>query len=383
MPNLFNDASPVRTTDLICFSHLRWRFVFQRPQHLMTRFARYSRVFFFEEFLEDANDIPFFSSEQIQKNIWVIVPHLRKQMTAREKNIYLQELSNQLIKDQNITSFVAWYYTPMALSFTKQLSPIVTVYDCMDELSAFKNAPVELAEKEQELFRIANIVFTGGESLYHAKRLQHRNVHLFPSSVDIEHFSKARNPQPEPEDQKNIPYPRLGFFGVLDERLDITLLKSLAEQKKDWHFILLGPVVKIEYSSLPHASNIHYPGLKDYNQLPNYISNWDVAILPFAINESTRFISPTKTPEYLAAGKPVVSTPVNDVVSTYGKKDFVHIAADTTSFITAVEKALKQSKDPSWLTDADNWLSQTSWNKTWNEMAVLLSEEIINANLYV
>src|SRR5882757_3923869 len=326
MTNLLNLNDLKLKPDLICFSHLRWDFVFQRPQHLMTRFSKHLRVFFIEECIEENVSISFLEIRNPLPRLWIATPHITLGLPADEVRLLQQELMEGLILQQGIQYIICWYYTPMALCISQQLQPLLTVYDCMDELAAFKMPPAGLKEAEAELFKLANIVFTGGKSLYDTKCLQHQRVYAFPSGIDFQHFSTARIPQRDPDDQHDIPYPRLGFFGVLDERLDIPLLKGLAMSKPDWHFILIGPVVKIDPASLPVAPNIHYLGMRSYNSLPDYISNWDVALLLFARNESTRFISPTKTPEYLAAGKPVVSTPIKDVVTTYGDRGLVYIA---------------------------------------------------------
>ena len=222
---------------------------------------------------------------------------------------------------------IAWYYTPMMLPFSRHIDADVTVFDAMDELSKFKFAPVKLLELEQELIDRADVVFTGGSSLYEAKKDRHANVHCFPSSVDRAHFCKARAHQFDPADQEDLPKPRLGFYGVIDERFDIELLAKVAEMRPDWSFVMVGPVVKIATEDLPKRPNIHYLGGKTYAQLPAYLSGWDVALMPFAMNESTQFISPTKTPEYLAGGKPVVSTPIRDVVRHYGQLEGVKIAS--------------------------------------------------------
>jgi UDP-galactopyranose mutase len=242
----------------------------------------------------------------------------------------------------------------------------------MDELSAFQGAPPELIGMENRLFARADIVFAGGSSLYDAKRRQHTNVHLFPSSIDRAHFSAAREPLPDPDDQAGIPHPRIGFYGVLDERLDRDLLANIADQNPAWHFILIGPVMKIDPNHLPRAENIHYLGQKTYSELPRYLANWDVAMLPFAQNSSTRFISPTKTPEYLAAGKPVVSTPIRDVIRPYGERGLVEIADDENAFSQAIEKCLNRN-DEKWLRRVDQFIGKMSWDRTfdgmWSEIA--------------
>lgn len=276
-------------------------------------------------------------------------------------------LLDQFIAERNIDDFVAWYYTPMALLFTRHLAPALTVFDCMDELSAFQNAPAELHRLEAELLSKADVVFAGGRSLYEARRGQHSNIHQFPSSIDRAHFSIAREPQLDPFDQSPIPHPRIGFFGVLDERLDRDLLSTVSNAHPEWQFVLIGPVVKIRREDLPQANNIHYLGRKEYSDLPMYLANWDVAMLPFALNESTFFISPTKTLEYLAAGKPVVSTPIRDVDEPYGRLGLVNIAATADGFGAAIERSLEKLPG-GWLEDVDRFLATTSWERTFQSM---------------
>jgi UDP-galactopyranose mutase len=264
----------------------------------------------------------------------------------------------------------------MMLSFSQHLEADVTVYDAMDELSKFKFAPARLLDLEQELIDKADVVFTGGSSLYEAKKDRHASVHCFPSSVDRCHFAKARSRQFEPADQEDLPRPRLGFYGVIDERFDTELLARVAKMRPDWSFVMVGPVVKISEEDLPRRPNIHYLGSKTYDQLPGYLSGWDVALMPFAMNESTQFISPTKTPEYLAGGKPVVSTPIKDVVRHYGHLQGVQIASTADDFVAACEKALELARNPEsgWLAEADLLLSATSWDTTQARMAGLVHD---------
>ncbi len=270
-----------------------------------------------------------------------------------------------------IHSYVLWYYTPMALAFTDHLRPLATIYDCMDELSAFTAAPPALAQHEANLFARADLVFTGGQSLYDAKRHQHPQVYLFPSSVDQAHFARAREPRADPADQAPLPHPRLGFYGVLDERLDRDLVAAIADARPDWSLVLIGPVVKIDPASLPRRANIHYLGPKDYADRPAYLAGWDVALIPFAHNAVTRFISPTKTPEYLAAGVPVVSTAIRDVVSPYGEHGLVQIADTAADVVAAVERALVE--DRARLTArVDAFLDNMSWDRTWRRMGRLI-----------
>jgi UDP-galactopyranose mutase len=372
-----NDNYAEPQLDLICFSHLRWDFVYQRPQHLLTRCARDRRVFFVEE--------PFFGNGSMRLDVRereggvrVVVPHLPDGLSSEvATSAILAEMTRRLFIDNGIREYVFWYYTPMALSFTSHFTPVAAIYDCMDELSAFKGAHSRLQDFEKELFQRVDLVFTGGQSLYEAKRNQHPAVYAFPSSIDVPHFSKARATKADPQDQVNIPHPRLGFFGVIDERFDIELLDSLATERPDWHFVMIGPVVKIDPDSLPKHPNIHYLGAKKYEELPDYLAGWDVALLLFARNESTRFISPTKTPEYLAAGKPVISTSIRDVVQPYGELGLVHIADTASDFVRAAEEVLANSQtSPGWLARVDDFLSNMSWDKTWEQMSLLLNQVV-------
>jgi UDP-galactopyranose mutase len=366
------------STDLICFSHLRWNFVFQRPQHLMTRCARERRVFFFEEPQISPGGAPRLAVDQ-SGGVRVVVPHLPDSLGYDERIAAQRMLLDGMCATYRIAEYVAWYYTPMALAFSHHLEPVATVYDCMDELSAFKGAPTVIKEREAELLRRANLVLTGGQSLYEAKRHQHPNIHPFPSSVDAAHFAQARRITSDPLDQAAIPHPRLGFFGVIDERMDLALLDGIASARPDWHLVLLGPVTKIEPASLPQRPNIHYLGSKQYDDLPHYVAGWDVALLPFARNEATRFISPTKTPEYMAAGKPVVSTSIRDVVRPYGQQGLVRIADDVPSFVRASVAAMAEDATKR-ITLADAFLRQTSWDGTWSRIRLLV-DDAIRANV--
>jgi UDP-galactopyranose mutase len=363
--------------DLIVFSHLRWDFVYQRPQHLLKRSAQDRRVFFVEEPVFDNGTMGLDVSER-ETNLKVVVPHLPEGLCSEvAKTALLHDMVLRLLVDHDIHQYVAWYYTPMALDFTRHLRPLAVVYDCMDELSAFKNAPQCLTLRERELFKLADLVFTGGQTLYEAKRNQHHSVFAFPSSIDRNHFMQAREAVAEPADQKDIPHPRLGFFGVVDERFDVELLDEVSRRRPDWHFVVIGPVVKIDPAILPQRENIHYLGGKSYQDLPSYIAGWDLALLLFAQNESTRYISPTKTPEYLAAGKPVVSTPIRDVVFPYGELGLVRIAKDAQEFITAAEELLKtEGSRKQWLNTVDEFLATMSWDETWSRMSKLIDDTL-------
>ena len=367
--NLPTDQEP-SSADLICLSHLRWNFVFQRPQHLMTRYARTHRVYFVEEPLFENISKPSVSID-VHDGVFVVVPKLPDGYTAEQSIRAQRAILDQVISANGITRFVLWYYTPLAWKFSDHLHPDTIVYDCMDELSAFKNAPPELAILEESLLKRADVVFTGGHSLYEAKKHLHHNMHSMPSSVDVKHFASARSISVDPADQRELPRPRLGFFGVLDERLDLPLLRGIAEARPGWQLVMIGPVVKIDSADLPRLPNIHYLGAKRYEELPAYLAGWDLALLLFARNEATRFISPTKTPEYLAAGKPVVSTSIRDVVTPYGDRDLVRIADSVENFVDSCADALREVPEPRRIR-ADVFLRGTSWDRTWAKTAALV-----------
>lgn len=362
--------------DLICLSHLRWNFVWQRPQHLLSRFAKKGRVFFVEEPIVSDDPDPRLDVQTHQSGVKVVVPHIPlSAWEAGEGESFLRRLFDQLFINQNIGEYFFWYYTPMAFEWTKHKEPQAIIYDCMDELSAFKNAPTQLVEREKEIFKVADLVFTGGQSIFEAKRDKHEKVFAFPSSIEAEHFNKARLVTEEPVDQKPIAHLRLGFIGVIDERLDIKLIGKIAALRPDWQFIMIGPIVKIDENDLPKAVNIHYLGSKKYEELPAYLAGWDAALLPFALNDSTKFISPTKTPEYLAAGLPVVSTPIRDVVRPYGEMGMVRIAETAERFVQSCQEALAEDRAER-LKKVDEFLSKSSWDKTQQQMEDLIKQSV-------
>ena len=358
--------------DIICFSHLRWNFVYQRPQHLMSRFAKQTRVFFIEEPWFDAEHTSHLQLEH-KENLTIIIPHIQQGLSNEECTFQQVNLLRDLFEQENITNYYFWYYTPMALAVGNYFSPKMIIYDCMDELSLFKFAPIELKDREKELFNKADLVFTGGHNLFQAKKNSHHNIHPFPSSIDKEHFIQARNITTDEEDQVNIPHPRFGYYGVIDERFDIELIMEVAKRKPEWHFVIIGPIVKIDPETLPKLNNIHYTGPRNYEVLPKYLAGWDIAIIPFLCNDSTKYISPTKTPEYLAGGKAVISTSIIDVVTPYGVNNLVHIADTADEFIAAAEFELNRKDHEHWLQKIDLFLSQNSWDKTWSKMLHLIT----------
>ncbi|MGK7869285.1 glycosyltransferase [Falsiroseomonas sp. E2-1-a20] len=358
------DSRPV----LLCLSHLRWDFVFQRPQHLMTRAARDHEVIFFEEPLERDVEVPRLELSAETGGVTRAIPILPRGTDAVAAQ---RALLDDLLEERAGRRLVAWFYTPMALAFADDLRPDVTVYDCMDELSAFRGAPPAMLDMERRLLERADLVFTGGRSLYEAKRDRHPRVSCFPSSIDTAHFARARGGMAEPESMAGIARPRMGFFGVIDERMDLGLVAGLAALRPDLQLVMLGPVVKIDPASLPQAPNLHWLGGRRYDELPAYLAHWDLGFMPFALNESTRFISPTKTPEFLAAGLPVVSTPVVDVVRDYGEAGLVEVVSSAAEMAEQADRLLRAAS-PAWLARVDAQLATNSWDLTWTRMAALI-----------
>jgi UDP-galactopyranose mutase len=358
---------------LLCFSHLRWHFVYQCPQHVMARFAREHRVFFIEEPVATDAAEPWLESHAVEGGIQIVVPRLPASLAGPAAVAAQRSLLDELRATEGLRRPVLYYFTPLALKFSDHVGASLVVYDCMDELSAFAGAPPETIALERALLARSDLVFTGGVSLFEAKRHLHSNVHAFPSSVDVAHFARARALRSELEDQAPIERPRLGFYGVIDERLDIELIEAVAALRPEWQLVMVGPVVKIDEALLPRRRNIHWLGPKLYDELPLYLAGWDVALLPFARNESTRFISPTKTPEYPAAGRPVVSTPIADVVRSYGEAGLARIAGTPEEFVAECEAALREAQRPAgWLARVDRALGQMSWDSTYARMRELM-----------
>jgi UDP-galactopyranose mutase len=370
----------VQTLPLVVFSHLRWDFVYQRPQHLLSRMAAKRQVLVIEEPVYTPAE-PHWEVAHAQARLTVYRPHtpLPDPGYADAQLEVLAALLPRIQENENLNECIAWLYTPLALPLVAPLDPALLIYDCMDELAAFAFAPPQLLEREAATLRQADLVFTGGPSLCRAKQDRHPSVHCFPSSVDAAHFQSAQR-LADPADQAEMPHPRLGFFGVIDERLDLELLRAVAEAHPEWQIVLVGPVVKIDPAQLPQAANLHYLGQRQYAELPSYLSGWDACILPFAQNEATRFISPTKTLEYMAAEKPIISTPIVDVAEPYG--EIVYLGATPAEFIQACEQALSatQAERDRRVAGMRAVLANTSWDRTAQAMHALI-ERALEAKL--
>lgn len=368
-----------RPSTLLVFCHLRWNSVFQRPQQLVSRLAARRKVLFIEEPVHDDGSEGFWECYWPLSNVRVCRPHtpMPSSNFCRQQIPLLQGMLNELLAEEQVEEHVAWLYSPMATPLLNCLTPEAVVYDCMDELSLFRNAPRQMRKRETELLRRCDLVFTGGRSLYQHKRGKHPAVYCFPSSVDAAHFGKALDPNiAEPADQANLPHPRLGYFGVIDERIDLGLLDSLALSRPEWQIVMIGPVAKIDVRRLPRHANLHYLGQRDYAVLPEYLAGWDACLLPFARNEATRFISPTKTLEYMAAERPIVSTPITDVAKPYGR--IVYLGNSHAAFVRACDEALSEAPEE-WgrrVCSMREVVAATSWETTVSRMEDLVSQVI-------
>ncbi len=369
------NTMPIKIDDLVCFSHVRWRSVYQRPHHLLSRFANNFRVFFVEE--------PVFHSthdavEKVHEGSTVVVtPHLTGDEARGDADFRAAELLSEFFCDQGINEYIFWYYAATALRYTRGFQPRFVVYDCVNLPPSLRPASDEIKHLENELTRKSDIVFAAGPSIYEVKRKQHHRTYLFPGSIDKKHFRQARATMDEPADQKVIPQPRFGFFGVIDERLDLDLLENVSRLRPAWQFVMIGPVQGISPFALPNFANIHYLGEKQYSDLPRYLAGWDAAMIPYVHVEATRYASPLKTAEYLAGGRQVIATPIIDVIRPYGNKGLVHIAGTPEEFVKVAERILRHNDDEDWIEKVDTHLAGTSWDTTYNEMLQIIRTTLV------
>ena len=364
-PSFNNNNSNNNYYDMIVFCHLRWEFVYQRPQHIISRMAQNLKILFVEEPIGFSEDNEYDDIITITDNLHVLQPKVQS-IEA------ISDIIFHYVKSKNVP--IGWFYSPSFVSLLSDFNFETIIYDCMDELTMFKGAPAELLVQEKFLISNASIIFTGGKSLYESKKLHHNNVFCFPSSVDQDHFAKALNGIAIPEDIASIPGPIAGYFGVIDERINLDLVNETAIANPTISFVMIGPLAKISEHDLPRQKNIHYLGMKSYEVLPAYIKAFDVAIMPFALNDATKFISPTKTLEYIAAGKPIISTAIKDVVRDYNH--CVAIVESETDFTTALHNILEKPKNLLLGKEYQEILQKTSWNATANQMKSIIKQSV-------
>ena len=365
---------------LLCLAHLNWDHVWQRPQQLMIRFARRCRVIYVDPPGPGwSGKEPYFEERQGHGGVRVLrrmLPADVIQETGDEYEALWSRLLPELPAEAGPNT-ILWVFTPRADYLVRQAEPHVrvAVYDCMDDLASFRNAEADIHRREANLLEDVALVTTGGFSMYQSRKDRHPNVHCFPSGVDIAHYRQVQDPATTvPESVSVLPHPRLGYFGVLDERIDWPMIGELAARRPEWHWVMVGPFAKVEASELPSAPNIHYLGHQAYTDLPRFLKGFDIATMPFALNEATRFISPTKTLEYLAGGKPVVSSSVPDVVAFY--QGIVYIVDGADGWIAAIEEVLASSEEEraARYERAAVPLEQSSWDSIAERMWALMME---------
>ncbi len=367
---------------IVVISHLRWGFVWQRPQQFLSRFARKHRVLFIEEPMFDLPEgqTPRYDLHRVMPNVVVSCPHLPRSWNENPQlPDKLREFARSAINDMNEDGAfdrpLLWYYSPMDASWSLgAIENRGVVYDSMDELSQFTGAPKELVANERRLMEHADIVFAGGYELWLSKKQRHDNAHFFGCGVEYDHFAQAQEQTTAvPADIDFMSRPILGWFGVIDERLDYALIEEMARKRPAWSFAMVGPVVKVDPNHLPHAPNLFWLGGRDYQVLPSYCRAFDVCMMPFALNKATEFINPTKVLEYFATGRPVISTPVKDVVRQY--EGLVHIVANADEFLATAERCLQQP-DPQRIEKCLQRARAGSWDATVEKMQRLIGEAI-------
>ncbi len=357
-----------RNYPIIVHSHLCWEWVWQRPQQFISRLSRIHPVLFIETLAPDPElAAPLVRFKQLES--FPNITLLRLQFPAwcwndaalidRERTRLVQEF----LAGPGAGKFmnpVQWFYDPMvAPCFLGQADEILNVYDCMDELSKFAFAPPQLLERESLLLERADVVFTGGRRLYHSKRRFNNNCHFHGCGVEGPHFAKARLPgTPLAPEIKVLPKPVFGYFGVVDERIDYDLLGALADANPGGSIAIVGPVLKVDERSLPRRPNLHWLGKRAYEELPALCKGFDVCLMPFALNDATEFINPTKALEYMATGKPIVSTAVPDVISNFSsvvavassRGEFLNLCAEAAEQpeAAAIERGLQMAAANSW-----------------------------------
>lgn len=354
---------------IIVHCHLRWDGVWQRPQQFLSRLSKRHRILFVEgPLLHDSFAPPSYTVRQVPEHTNITVMQTSFPASRFHEGQWVDQERCRLLEEALagplrglFSDPVQWFYDPMAApAHIGKFDERAVIYDCMDELSQFKFAPPEIIQRERFLLKEADVVFTGGRKMCESKSRFNRNCHFYGCGVDVEHFSQARSPHTQVPhdvpmgDAKFV----LGYFGVVDERLDYELIAKLAEANSCWQVVMIGPTCKVDPEALPKAQNLHWLGRREYAQLPNYTKAFDVCLMPFAMNEATEFINPTKALEYMATGRPIASTPVPDVVSNFSR--VVKIASNHDEFIeiclketlqpddAAIERGIRMAEENQW-----------------------------------
>jgi glycosyltransferase involved in cell wall biosynthesis len=328
--------------DLIVLSHVRWTDAWQRPHHVVSRLARERRTWFVEGPSPGGHQPPRLVTlaDGDVTRAWLEPPPTGEgdgdaagPETVETYRRLLPGLVGPADGDR-----VVWLCTPLALDIAGALDPTVLVYDvAIDELLSLRGVPQGVALAQKEALARADVVFTASPSLHRSVIEQGRpDAHLAPGGVDPAHFAAARRPRTDRG------RPVAGYVGPIDERIDVALVAALATALADWEIRIVGPVGGIDPAALPRAANITYPGPVPYAALPEVMADLDVAVMPLAVGAAPRSTNPTTALEHLAAGLPVVTTPVPDVVTQFGT--IVDVADDAGAFALACVRALGQSR---------------------------------------
>lgn len=363
--------------DLLAFSQTRWSFVYQRTQQLLSRYAKYRRVFFIEEPIFTETNQVSYRKVFVENGVEVIKPVLPNDLTHTEIAEAMKRVVDDLIEDEFIINFSTWYDYAKAIEYSRHLSPISTIYDCVQETNPEK--PSELSVHEIELLEKADLVFAASDKLYTHRKNQHHNIFNYPNSIDLSHFRQARKVS-EPLDQKKITGPKLGFYGEINNQINFELLTDMADYRPSWNFIMVGPIVSSTYNELPKRPNIYFFGRKDYKYLPHYFAGWDVTIAPYNQNKSTN--TTTQMYEYLATGRPVVATPQEILTEKYETLGLVKTASSATCFLAACEEAMQSKQNPEWLKKVDDYLDSKSWDQTFEDMKDLEIKTLMSSMPY-
>ena len=335
---------------IIVHSHLKWDWVWQRPQQFLSRLSKRHRVLF----IEGPETIEGLSASKVtlrEVDDYPNVVVLQTQMPAAKfhDGEWIDDERRRLVQSvlagplgRSFDSNVQWFYDPMAVTaFAGQMNERAIVYDCMDQLSQFRYAPPELVKRERELLAVADVVFAGGPKIWEEKRKHNSNSFCYGCGVDLAHFALARESNcPMPADVCDLPRPIFGYIGVVDERLDYDLIGRVAEANPEGSVVMVGPWTKVDPATFPQARNIHWLGNRDYSLLPAYAKAFTVCLMPFALNEATEFINPTKALEYMATGRPIVSTAVPDVVRQFS--NVVSVASSPPEFVAACGRVARK-----------------------------------------
>lgn len=358
---------------LLVHSHLRWDFVWQRPQQMLARLAARAPVYFVEEPVAVAEARAHLVVTTPTPGVTRILPVLPRGATSSgatssDHDLHLvAELLCQLFGPDGALAGGArgatqWFYSPMSAPvmlgrLAEHLRTGAVVYDCMDELRNFRYAPPDLGRREQQLLRRADLVLAGGHRLWQARARVHANAHFIGCGVDVAHFAAGREVA-RPTDLGPVDRPVMGYYGVIDERLDYELIDQLARAHPEATVAMVGPVVKVDPDALPAAENLRWLGARAYAELPAYSAAFAVCLMPFALNAATAYINPTKALEYMAAGRPVVSTAVPDVLHHF--RPVARVGHTRTEFVAEAGRALRDPR-PDLLAMGRQWAEANTW----------------------